>query len=97
MKLTQTAISKLTLGQSEEDKIWFDDDLPRFGVRVRKGGSRKFVIHYRQGGIQRRYTIGSVATLTLDEARQRARKVLVAIDDAGIRPARMRPSAPQLA
>ena len=81
MKLTQTAISKLTLGQSEEDKIWFDDDLPRFGVRVRKGGSRKFVIHYRQGGIQRRYTIGSVATLTLDEARQRARKVLVAIDD----------------
>src|SRR5262245_36881621 len=79
MKLTQTGIAKLT--SSKADEIFFDDDLPRFGVRLREGGSRKYVVQYRQGGIARRYTIGSVATLSLEEARKRARKVLVAIDD----------------
>jgi integrase len=81
MKLTQTAISKLSLSGGKTDEIFFDDDLPRFGVRLREGGSRKYVVHYRQAGIQRRHTIGSVATLTLDEARKRARKILVAVDD----------------
>jgi integrase len=81
MKLTQTAISKLSLSGGKTDEIFFDDDLPRFGVRLREGGSRKYVVHYRQAGIQRRHTLGSVATLTLDEARKRARKILVAVDD----------------
>jgi integrase len=79
MKLTQSSIAKLT--SSKADEIFFDDDLPRFGVRLREGGSRKYVVQYRQGGIARRHTIGPVATLTLEEARQRARKVLVAVDD----------------
>src|SRR5262245_14269448 len=79
MKLTQSIMAKLT--SSKADEIFFDDELPRFGVRLREGGSRKFIVQYRQGGIPRRYTIGSVATLTLEEARQRARKVLVAVDD----------------
>ena len=79
MKLTQSIIAKLT--SSKADEIFFDDELPRFGVRLREGGSRKFIVQYRQGGIPRRYTIGSVATLTLEEARQRARKVLVAVGD----------------
>jgi integrase len=81
MKLTQAAISKLSLSGGKTDEIFFDDNLPRFGVRLREGGSRKYVVHYRQAGIQRRHTIGSVATLMLDEARKRARKILVAVDD----------------
>jgi Arm DNA-binding domain len=48
---------------------------------VCEGGSKKYVVHYRQAGIQRRHTIGSVANLTLVEARKRARKILVAVDD----------------
>ena len=79
MKLTQSSIAKLT--SSKADEIFFDDELPRFGVRLREGGSRKYVVQYRQGGIARRYTIGPTATMTLDEARRRARKVLVAVDD----------------
>jgi integrase len=81
IKLTQTAIPRLILPKGGADKIYFDDDLPGFGVRLREGGSRKYVVHYRQGGIQRRYTIGSTATLTLEEARRKARRVLVAVDD----------------
>jgi len=79
MKLTQSTLAKLT--SSKADEIFFDDELPRFGVRLREGGSRKYVVQYRHGGVARRYTIGPVATLTLEEARQRARKVLVAVDD----------------
>jgi integrase len=81
MKLTQTGIARLTLPKGEPDRIYFDDDLPRFGVRLREGGSRKYIVQYRQGGIKRRHTIGSAQALTLDEARKRARKVLVAVDD----------------
>jgi integrase len=79
MKLTQSSIAKLT--SSKADEIFFDDELPRFGVRLRAGGSRKYVVQYRQAGIPRRYTVGPTATMTLDEARKRARKVLVAVDD----------------
>jgi integrase len=79
MKLTETAIAKLS--SSKADAIFFDDDMPRFGVRLRDGGSKKYIVQYRQGGLSRRYTLGPTATLTLDEARKQARKVLVAIDD----------------
>ena len=48
-------------------------------------GSRTYVIQWRQGHSQRRATIGKVSHLTLDEARQRARKLLVGIGD-GIDP-----------
>lgn len=81
MKLTQTSVARITLPAGATDKIFFDDDLEGFGLRVRKGGSRKWVYHYRQGGIQRRHTIGSTAVFDVDEARRRARKVQVAVDD----------------
>ena len=81
MRLTQTSLVRITLPAGVEDKIFFDEELPGFGLRVRAGGSRKFVVHYRQGGVQHRHTIGSASALTLDEARKRARKILIALDD----------------
>ena len=81
MKLTQTSVSKLRLSDGKADEIFFDDELRGFGVRLREGGSKKYVVHYRQAGIQRRHTIGSAATLPPEEARKRARKILVAVDD----------------
>jgi integrase len=81
MKLTQTNVAKLTLAKGATDKIFFDDEISGFGLRVREGGSRKWVLHYRIGGFQRRYTVGAAGVLTLDEARKKARKVLVAVDD----------------
>ena len=76
MRLTQTSLVRIALPAGIDDKIFFDDELPGFGLRVRAGGSRKFVVHYRQGGSQRRHTIGAANVLTLDEARKRARKIL---------------------
>ena len=54
MKLTETSIKRLSLTDGKTDEIFFDDDLTNFGLRLREGGSRKWVFHYRQGGIQRR-------------------------------------------
>jgi integrase len=81
MKLTDTRLAGLKLDRGETDKIFFDDEISGFGVRLREGGSRKFVLHYRIGGNQRRYTIGAVGVLKLEEARQRARRALVDVGD----------------
>lgn len=82
MKLTQSNLARLcVLADGERDKIFFDDEVPGFGLRVRHGGSRKWVVHYRQGGIQRRHTLGNASVLALDEARRKARRVLVDVDD----------------
>lgn len=81
MKLTDTRLAGLKLAAGETDKIFFDDEISGFGVRVREGGSRKYVLHYRIGGNQRRYTIGPVGVLKLEEAKQRARRALVDLGD----------------
>jgi integrase len=81
MKLTETGLPRLTLKAGDSDKIFFDDEIPGFGLRVREGGSRKFVLHYRIGGNQRRYTVGAAGVMKLEEARQRARRALVDVGD----------------
>jgi integrase len=81
MKLTDSKLAGLKLDRGETDKIFFDDEIPGFGVRLREGGSRKFVLHYRIGGNQRRLTIGAAGVLKLEEARQRARRALVDVGD----------------
>jgi integrase len=55
--------------------------VPGLYLRVREGGSRTFVIQWREGSTQRRSTVGKVGVLSLDEARKKARKLLVDIDD----------------
>ena len=81
MKLTQTNLPRFKLDSGKQDQIFFDDEIEGFGLRIREGGSRKFVVHYRQAGLQRRHTIGSASVLTLEDARKKARKVLVAVDE----------------
>ena len=79
MKLTQASIARLP--SDKADAVYYDDDLPGFGIRIRAGGSRNYVVRYRLGGLERRHTIGSVSVLSIEEARQKARKVLVAVDE----------------
>src|SRR5262245_52248185 len=81
MKLTNGVVGKISLPKGKSDAVFFDDDLTGFGLRIRAGGSRKYVLHYRQAGVQRRHTIGNANVMTVEEARRRARKVLVAVDD----------------
>jgi integrase len=78
VRLTTTAINALALPAGVSDRTYFDDDLPGFGVRLRAGGSKKWVVQYDHGGKTRRLTLGAVAALDPGEARRRAKDVLAA-------------------
>ena len=41
MRLTQTSLVRIALPAGIDDKIFFDEELPGFGLRLRAGGSRK--------------------------------------------------------
>ena len=50
MKLTKAAVAGLSLPAGCDEKTYWDDDIPLFGVRLRKGGSKGWVFWYRLGG-----------------------------------------------
>jgi integrase len=79
MRLTQKAIQSITLPPGVSDKIFFDDELPGFGVRIRSGGKRAWVVQYRIGSTQRRMKM-AVANATLEEARKWAKGVLAKVE-----------------
>ena len=49
MKLTQKTVAALALLDGKSEAIFFDDDLPGFGVRIRVGGARTWVFQYKLG------------------------------------------------
>jgi integrase len=81
MKFTQRAVDGLVSDGSE--KFFWDDSLPGFGIRIKPSGARTYLIQYRRGARQRRYAIGACGTFRLEEARERARRLLVSIRDGG--------------
>jgi integrase len=79
MKLTQASIERLALPAGKSEAIIFDDDVPGFGLRIREGGSRTFIVQYALGGRQRRMTIGTAKILDAAKARQTARNLLARV------------------
>ena len=96
MKLTAKAVAGLTLPLGKTELIMFDDSLAGFGLRLRAGGKRTWIVQYRVGQKQRRLTLGTTATLTADDARTLARSKLAMAqlgDDPQLRKARVRSAA----
>ena len=81
MKLTEKSVAKLTT-TGKESIVW-DDAMPGFGVRVKPGGGKSYVVQYRHGKVSKRMTIGSCSVFKLEQARERARKLLSAAKDGG--------------
>ena len=79
MKLTAATVRSLTLPAGVSDKIFFDDDVPRFGVRVRAGGSRTWIIQYGIGGKERKLPLGPVTALDVSKARSLAKDLLARV------------------
>lgn len=65
--------------------VLWDTELPGFGIRVYPGGRKAYVVSYRHRRRKRLMVIGSATVLSLPEARDRAKKALVAVTD-GIDP-----------
>jgi integrase len=72
MKLTQPTVNGLALPTGKTDAIFFDDDVPGLGLRLRSGGKRSWVFQYGIGSKQRRMTLGTAPALTLAVARKTA-------------------------
>jgi integrase len=77
MKLSASTIAGLTLPIGKDDKIFFDEDLPGFGVRLRRSGKRSFVLQYAIGGKTRKIPLGPVAELS--KARNTAKTLLAQV------------------
>jgi Arm domain-containing DNA-binding protein/integrase-like protein len=80
-RLTETSVLKLKLQPGETDEFFFDEKIPGFGVRIRDGGSRKYLFQYRYAGKSRRLIFGDVSSLDFAEAQKRARRARVALDE----------------
>jgi integrase len=79
-KLTKRVIDGIRPPATGEIKVW-DRELPGFGFRIRAGGTRSFILQYRnREGRTRRLTIGLSGRLTSEEARRMARQLLAAVE-----------------
>jgi Arm DNA-binding domain len=80
VQLDNKTVASLALLDGKADAIFFDNELPGFGLRLRAGGHRTWIAQYRAHGRTRRLTIGAVEKLTLVEARKAARKILAKVE-----------------
>jgi integrase len=87
MRLTAQSTDGLKLKPGESDRIWFDDAIPGFGLRVRDTGSRSWIFQYKIGSKTRRLVIGQASAVKLGRAREIASehhaKVKLGRDPAG--------------
>ena len=85
MKLTARTVAALRLPAGKTDAIYFDDALPRFGYRLRKGAGdkvlRSWVCQYRHAGATRRMTLGPDGVLNAEQARRKALQALGRVAD----------------
>jgi integrase len=83
MKLTKANLPLIAAAFADSgkaDKIYFDDDLPGFGLRLRAGSKRMvWVCRYEYAGIQRKLTLGTTAILSPEQAREKARREMAKI------------------
>lgn len=84
-KITKDALARLKLPEGKAEHTIWDVELRGFGVRIRKAGSRNFIVKYRVGGIDRQMTIGPASPDGLAGARAAAAKALQSAK-AGIDP-----------
>jgi integrase len=73
MKLTDMTIRTLPTPEKSQ-RIYYDESILGFGCRVSQGGTRSFVVMH--GRSRRITTIGRYPTISLAQARQRAKEIL---------------------
>jgi integrase len=79
MRLTAKAIHALHLPRGVADKVFFDDDLPGFGLRLRASGAKTWLVQYAIAGKTRRLTLGAAHVLDPGKAREAAKDALAKV------------------
>ncbi len=76
-KLRQDTVRRLPyLGEQNSQCIYWDDEIPCFGLRVYPTGRRTYVVSYRVNQRKRLAKLGRADALTLAEAHKKARTFL---------------------
>ncbi len=81
-KLQLRTISKRTvesLPVGTTDAVYWDRELPGFGVRVYPSGSRMYLVQTRAGGKSRRIAVGRHGVVSADQARRKAAQMIARI------------------
>ena len=87
--LSRRTVDRLTVGS--RDAVFWDRDLPGFGVRVYPSGRKMFVVQCRGPAGIRRVSLGPYGELSCERARRRARAAIDRIkrgEEAGAAPER---------
>jgi integrase len=71
VKLTAKSISTLKLSHGKSDQLFWDDEIPGLGLRLRTGGSRNWVFQYALGDKQRRLSLGAATEESFKTVKQR--------------------------
>ncbi|MDE0006304.1 MAG: site-specific integrase [Rhodospirillaceae bacterium] len=73
-KLKRRRISRSTVERLSvaKDTVYWDSELPGFGVRAYASGSKVYVVQARANGESRRLTLGRHGVISAEEARRRA-------------------------
>jgi integrase len=81
LRLTDTICKKLPAPPARH-QIYYDDEVPGFGLCVTRNNARSFVIRYRRkrDGVERSMVIGDFPTWSTAQARQRAKELRRDID-----------------
>jgi hypothetical protein len=81
-KLTKGVVEKIQPG--ERDVFLWDSTITGLGVRVLPSGKRSFLLQYRNAeGRSRRITIRRFGVLTVQQAREKAIRLLAEVSDGG--------------
>lgn len=81
VKLTKKLIDSFDFDPTASKDIRWDSEISGFGLRIYKSCKKSFILSYRQNGNKRLYTIGQYGNITLDQARELARKRLGEVAD----------------
>jgi integrase len=79
MRLTTQTVRTVVLPPGVTDKVFFDRDLPGFGLRVRATGAKTWMIQYAIAGRTRRMMLGSISVLDPGKARETAKDLLAKV------------------
>lgn len=77
MNITKTFLNQLSY--SDKEQIFFDDNLTGFGVRVGKTSASYIVMYRTKFGEQRKQKICRVNQMSIQEAKEEAKKILALV------------------
>ena len=78
-KITDKLVKEIEAPETG-NRITYDTDIKGFGVRVTAAGAKAFILNYRAGGRERRYTIGAYPDWSVAAAREEAKDLKRRVD-----------------